>query len=232
MNPKFGSLQVTAIHRTQIKDFLAELSAKGELSRNTLRLILCRLRVVLNHAAEDGIIEQNPAAKLGKFTKTQKPKRQAEAMTRGEISAFLNAAREFHPDYCPLFLMGIRAGLRKGELLAVKWGDIQFGNGEDDANRYILVQRNYVHGSFTTPKSKKSRRVDLSRERRTVLLQLRDKRMLDAFVMGKDCLADDLVFASRVGTPVDPVVDQGIAFLGLVVRRLLRQISTTFVLQS
>lgn len=122
MNPKFGSLQVTAIHRTQIRDFLAELSAKGELSRNTLRLILCRLRVVLNHAAEDGIIEQNPAAKLGKFTKTQKPKRQAEAMTRGEISAFLNATREFHPDYYPLFLMGIRAGLRKGELLAVKWG--------------------------------------------------------------------------------------------------------------
>lgn len=78
--------------------------------------------------------------------------------------------------------MGRPSVKNKGELLAVKWGDIQFGISEDDPNRYILVQQNYVHGSFTTPKSKKSRRVDLSRELRKVLLELRDKRMLEAFM--------------------------------------------------
>jgi len=63
----------------------------------------------------------------------------------------------------PLFLTALRAGLRRGELGALKWGDIQFGASEQDANRYILVQRNYVYGQFTTPKSNKPRRVDLSR---------------------------------------------------------------------
>lgn len=79
-------------------------------------------------------------------------------MRRAEAGSFLDAACEFHPEFYPLFLMAIRAGLRKGELLAVKWGDIQFGANEDDPNWYILVQRNYVHRKFTTPKSKKSRR--------------------------------------------------------------------------
>jgi integrase len=201
--PRFGQLQVTAIERGQVKDFLGDWSAKGELSRNTLRLMLGTLRVILNHAIEDGIIDHNPAEKLGKFTKTEKPKHQAEAMTREEAQAFLASAMEFCPGFYPLFLMALRAGLRKGELIAVRWGDIQFGTSEDDPNRYILVQHNYVQGKLTTPKSKKSRRVDVSRELRRVLLALRDKRMLEAFMNGKTSIADDLVFRSKVGTVLE-----------------------------
>ena len=64
-------------------------------------------------------------------------------MTREGAQAFLEA-KEFCPEFHPLFLMALRAGLRKGELLAVRWGDIQFGIGDSDPNRYIVVQRNYV----------------------------------------------------------------------------------------
>lgn len=92
--PRFGALQVTAIERGQVKAFLGEWSAKGELSRNTLRLMLCTLRVVLNHAVEDGVIDHNPAEKLGRFTKTIKPQHQAQAMTRNETEAFLASATE------------------------------------------------------------------------------------------------------------------------------------------
>jgi integrase len=158
----------------------------------------------LNHAVEDGLIDHNPAQKLGRFTKTEKPAHQAEAMTRAESEAFLAATLELCPDYHPLFLMAFRAGLRKGELLAVKWGDIQFGGSDEDPNRYILVQRNFVHGKFTTPKSKKSRRVDLSRELRTALLALRDKQMLKAFMNGRANIADELLFPSKAGTVLDP----------------------------
>jgi len=188
---RFGALQATAIERGQVKAFLGEWSAKGELSRNTLRLMLCTLCVRLNHAVEDGVIDHNPAEKLGRFTKTIKPQHQAQAMNRDEAEAFLASATELCPDYHPLFLMAFRAGLRKGELLAVKWGYIQFGTTEDDSNRYIFVQRNFVQGKFTTPKSKKSRRVDLSRELRRSLLELRDKRMLEAMMAGRASIADD-----------------------------------------
>jgi len=91
-----------------------------------------------------------------------------------------------------------------GELIAVISGDIQFGTSEDDPNRYILVQRNFVRGEFTTPKSKKSRRVDLSRELRRTLMELRDKRMLEALMAGRASIADDLVFPSKAGTVLDP----------------------------
>src|SRR4029077_4554467 len=78
----------------------------------------------------------------------------------------------------------LRAADGQVALLALE-GDIQFGTSDNDPNRHILVQRIYVHGRLTTPKSKKSRRVDMSRELRGVLLELRDKRMQQAFMKGK-----------------------------------------------
>ncbi len=201
--PKFGQMKLKSIERDQIKSWLADMSHQS-LSKNTLRLMLATLRVILNHAIEDHLIDRNPADKLGRFAKTDKPKREASAMTREEAQQFLQAVLELSPAYYPLFLVSLRAGLRRGELIALRWGDIQFGADENDSNRYLLVQRNYVHGQFTTPKSKKSRRVDLSKQLRQILLQIRDARLVDAYAVGKATIADDLVFPSRVGTVLDP----------------------------
>jgi len=53
-------------------------------------------------------------------------------------------------------------------------------------------------------KGNKSRRVDLSKHLRTTLLELRDKRMLEAFMAGGTRIADDLVFPSEANTPIKP----------------------------
>jgi integrase len=200
--PRFGQKRITTITRDEIKAFMSDLTEKG-LAKNTIRLATATLRVVLSAAVEDGILASNPGLRLGRFLESRKAAHEAQAMTREEAQIFLEAAKEFYPEFHPLFLMALRAGLRKGELLAVRWGDIQFGTSDNDPNRYILVQRNYVHGRFTTPKSKKSRRADMSRELRGVLLELRDKRMLEAFMKGKTSIAEDLVFPSKAGTVLD-----------------------------
>ena len=132
---------------------------------------------------------RNPAEKLRRFTRVDaEQKVKASAMSRDEGERFLKTAQVNFPDFYPLFLAALRAGLRRGELVALKWGDIQFGASEDDPNRYILVQRNWVCGKFTSPKSKRSRRVDLSRQLREVLLELRDRRLLQAFKNGRSSL--------------------------------------------
>jgi len=132
------------------------------------------------------------------------PPLQATALTPEEVEILLQSTREVCPDYFGLFLTAVRAGLRRGELVALKRGDIQFGSGDNDSNRYILVQHNYVVRQFTTPKSKKSRRVDLSRQLRSVLLELRDSRMLRAFGAGKASILDEFVFPSPEGSVLDP----------------------------
>jgi integrase len=141
---------------------------------------------------------------LGNSQKMDKPAHKASAMTRSEAQQFLDTILELYPDWHPFLLTAVRTGLRKGELIALKWGVIQFGSSEEDSNRYILVQRNISLGDFTTPKNGKSRRVDLSRQLRKVLLDLRDKRLLEAFLSGRRSISDDLVFPSQAGTPIKP----------------------------
>ena len=133
-----------------------------------------------------------------------RPARQASAMAREEAERFLTAIREVCAERYVFFLTALRAGLRKGELIALKWGDVQFGDSADDPNRYILVQRNYSHGRFTSPKSKKSRRVDLSKQLRAALIELRDTHLLNAMMAGNPTIADCLVFPSGVGTVIKP----------------------------
>ena len=125
-------------------------------------------------------------------------------MTRAEADAFLAAVHEVFPDWYPFFLTALRAGLRRGELIALKFGDIHFGASEADSNRFILVQRNYSFGAFTTPKNKKSRRVDMSRQLRATLVELRDQRLLQAYLRGNTSISDELVFPSQAGTPIKP----------------------------
>jgi integrase len=89
-----------------------------------------------------------------------------------------------------------------GELLALEWADVQFGQDEQDSNRFIMVRHNIVRGIPGEPKSRKLRRVDLNRELRQALLELRDARMLEAFAHGES-EATGLVFPSQTGAPLD-----------------------------
>jgi integrase len=145
----------------------------------TLKNILATLRATLSDAVEDEILPSNPAVRLGRFFLPGARRRKAEFLTQTEMTAFLDAAKAQRSHRYPFFLTAFRTGMRLGELLALEWDDIQFGESENDPNRFILVRRNYVRGSFVSPKSGKERRIDLTRELRHVLLGLRDQRMLE-----------------------------------------------------
>ena len=77
-------------------------------------------------------------------------------------------------------------------------------NTINDFVKHLRNQHGRICDEFTTPKSKKSRRVDLSRQLRQVLLELRDERLLTAYAEGRASIADDLVFPSQAGTPLKP----------------------------
>jgi integrase len=204
LRPRFATKRLDEIKRDSIKAMINELIAKG-LSRNTIRNALCVIREVFNYAIENGVIESNPASRLGRFTRTAGVgEAKGVALTPEEARQFLEAAKEVCEPYYALFLTALRAGLRRGELVALQWGDIQFGKGESDSNRFIVVQHNYVRREHTTTKSKKSRRVDLSRELRRKLLEARDQRLLEAFLKGKDDISEELVFRSSEGSILDP----------------------------
>jgi len=67
---------------------------------------------------------------------------------------------------------------------------------------YIFVQRRWYRGRFSTPKGKKARRFDMSRELRRVLTEFYDQCLLNAHKKGLSSIADDLVFPGKDGMPL------------------------------
>jgi integrase len=160
---------------------------------------------VLSAAVEDQLIKHNPAQGLGRFVKSEKPAREATSLPAGEVAQLLKMAQATLSarDHALIFT-ALRSGLREGELAALRWADVQFREGENDPHRYLLVQRTYDRRwskRMLTPKSKKSRRVDMSRELRRVLLNLR--REQSASMAERFQAAEALVFPSDAGTPIE-----------------------------
>jgi integrase len=201
--PRFRNTALKDITRDDLKDFFSEL-AKKELAANSLQNILIAFRVALGCAVEDGLLPANPAAKLGKFIGKDEKRFEAAFLTRAESEQFLAAVLELSPAMHPLFMLYVRTGLRLGEGLALRWADIQFGENEADSNRFIWVRRNFTARALTSPKNSKTRHVDLSRQLRRVLLAIREQRLLDAYLKGRDNIADDLVFPSESDSFLDP----------------------------
>jgi integrase len=204
LRPRFAPNRLDHVTRDQIKSMINELVAKN-LARNTIRNALCVIRGMFNQAIESGLLKSNPAARLGRFTRTARnAAEKGVSLTAEEVQSFLDAANEICPEYYPLFLTAFRAGLRRGELVALQMGDLNFGKDADDLNRYIFVQHNYVHREHTSTKSKKARRVDMSKDLRRALIDLRDKRLFEAFMKGINDISDELVFPSPDGGILDP----------------------------
>jgi integrase len=82
-----------------------------------------RLDKISREAIEDGLITMNPAFRLGRFMESQKREHEAQAMEPGEVERFLADAKQNCPfQYYVLFLIALRAGLRQGEILGLRWG--------------------------------------------------------------------------------------------------------------
>jgi integrase len=88
-----------------------------------------------------------------------------------------------------LFLTAAFTGLRRGELLALRWRDVDF------ASSAIRVRASYAAGAVTTPKSGKVRSVPLAPEVAEVLAKLAKRQWFTA--------EDDLVFPGELGSFLD-----------------------------
>ena len=126
-------------------------------------------------------------------------------MSPEQIKEFLKVNRE--DPLFPAFFILISTGMRRGELLGLKWSDI------DLDNRTIFIQRSWVKSStetaqFSDPKTKKSRRlVPLLEEGVAVLRQhrLQQQRNRDELrAKGKADTESGLVFCRIDGAPYYP----------------------------
>ncbi len=162
----FGSKDMSQISLNDMKEYFMNLqiTAKNRYNRQFLKhgTILQHyfvLHAFFENAKENGIISSNPMERL----KPPKPKKievisEPVYYDKEKIKYILECLEKEPPMWKALMYFTIDSGCRCGEVMALKWEEVDFVNG------YVIICRNAQYmpkkGVYiSTPKSGKSRKI-------------------------------------------------------------------------
>jgi integrase len=195
LKPALGRVKLKNITPTHARALYREKLDTG-LAPRTVNYIHTTLSKALNDAVLDGLIPRNPTSGV----KAPKPvKKEIHPLSPEQVKAFLEAARgdRFEGAY----VVALHCGLREGEILGLKWSDV-------DLNAEILQVRRTLSEAragqrFEPPKNGKGRNVRLTPQA-VKALRTHLGRQLEEIERSGDLYRDQgLVFPSRVGTPMN-----------------------------
>ncbi len=199
--PFFGSKDLRELREPDLLDFVREKLDAGSAPK-TIRNALSVLRRVLNLLERDGLLSRNPAARLGELMRrvdrrTAKEVQVVDSWSPQEVETLLTVAREHEPRFYPALATLFYTGLRRGELLGLRWEDVDF------ERRSIHVCRAYVKRRMTTPKGGRGRFVAIAPSLGELLIDVLASRRREALAHGWP-ETPEWVFPSNTGALIDP----------------------------
>ena len=203
--PALGSVELTALRPQQIQALYSRLLREGRhdgtggLSARSVVRIHQVLHAALHHAVRWQLLARNPADAV---QAPRAERRELSPLPPVAVSALMAAA-----DATPiggLVRMAILTGMRRGELLGLRWRDVDMAAGvahvQQTAQR--IAGRGWV---YRQPKTRLSRRAVALSPATVAMLSTHRKAQLEARLLAGSAWHDlDLVFASAVGTPLEP----------------------------
>jgi len=196
--PGLGNIPLTQLKPEHLQRLYATKLVDG-LSARTVRYLHTVLHKALQTAMKWGRVSRNVAdgVDVPRARRTE-----MQTWDEDDITRFLEAIRK--TPYFALFHTALFTGMRRSELLALRWCDVDFIYSQIYVTRSLhhLRDGSYV---FTQPKSDSSRRnIALSPSAILVLQDYYEKRKLERALLGIPLKDDDLVFSTPEGKPLRP----------------------------
>lgn len=162
----FGKLRISKIKYSDVKKFYYSLILEKGFKPNSMEIVHTLLHPTFTMAVRDGLLRLNPTD--GVMTEIKKShcweKKKRHALTVPEQRAFTNyiANSEEYRGWYPLFTVMLGTGCRIGEVLGLRWQDVDFKNRTISIN-HNLVYRVQEDGTCTnhvnSPKTKAGIRI-------------------------------------------------------------------------
>lgn len=181
---EFGKLIIGNIRFSDVKSFYLHLLDSG-FKANSLEIIHTLLHPTFQLAVRNQYILTNPSdgvmSEIKKSKYWNKPKR--HSLTVAEQEAFMNYIRNSstYRHWLPLFTVFLGTGCRVGEIIGLRWDDIDFKKGLISINHnliYRLQDDGTCQFHITTPKTEAGVRViPMLSEVRAALLEEKEKQL-------------------------------------------------------
>jgi len=203
--PALGSFALLALQPHHIQKYYAQAlergrrDGKGGLSALTVHKHHRILYESLRYGVRQGVLIRNPAEAV---TPPHGQSKRPAMVGANRVQLILEAAKE--TSYYALFFTSAYTGLRRGELLGLRWGDVDLEKSTLSVVQTLQQLRNgeYI---FREPKSKRGRRqIALSPSLAILLWEHRLKQGHTRELLGKSLVPTDLVFSHPDDRPFRP----------------------------
>ena len=192
--PALGRHRLDKLTAQHIQTFL-NTQRESSLSARTVAYQRAILRSALNQAIEWRLITYNAAAVA---KPSRQDRKQVQALSLDEAKAILSVFEGSEMEM--LVRTALMLGLRRGELLGLRWSDVDLDTGVLHVRHQVQKQDGVWR--FVPPNSKESRRtVPILRFLVTELRAYRTRQLESRLQAGPAWEDFDLVFPSAVGTP-------------------------------
>lgn len=203
--PALGHLKLTQVKTVNIqKLYNDKLSGgradgkQGGLSPKSIRYIHTVIHSSFQQAYRERLININPAdaARLPRLIKSEMRTLDIDGMKK-----FLSAAKT--SKHYASYVLELSTGLRRGELLGLRWKDIDLQAGTVSVVQNLVRTNNGL--IFQEPKTKLSQRtINIPDNVVKGLKVHKAKQSQEKLLLGQDYRNNDLVFCNELGDPLDP----------------------------
>ena len=197
LTPDLGRTRLAKLTAREVRLYLDSLRKRGAGVR-TIRYVHGTLRAALEDAMREELLEKN-VAKL--VRPPSAPKAERQPLTPDEIRTFLKANRDdrLHALFMTIALLG----LRRSEVLGLRWGDVDLVEGT------LRVQRGLhrIDGrlqEMPTKTQRSQRTIPLPKPLLEDLERHLGEQELERIRLAERWPSSEYVFTTPIGTPIDP----------------------------
>lgn len=195
--PLIGRFRLTRLEPRQLQQLYADRIEAG-LSPTSVAHLHTMIHTAFGQAEAWGIVPRNVARLV---RPPRAPRREMTALTPEQVRAFLEV---IHGDrFEALYVVAVTTGMRQGELLALRWRDVDLDGGTIRVRATLGATKDGLE--FAEPKSARSRRqISLTQIAVAALRKQRIDQLQARLLAGAGWTEHELVFPNELGGPLDP----------------------------
>ena len=199
-----GNKRLVDIRANDIQKILNAM-ADQNFAKGTIKLARVALNGMFEQARKNKLIKENPLSDV--TIPNGAGKRQRTSLTRQEQDLVLEYVQIYAPKYYTLYALALCTGMRRGELLGLRWQDVDFSKQMIHVTGTLSILSAKGSKPYRgTPKTKTSYRdIPMTREAYEILKCERKEQLRVKMKQGEQWKPleglEDLVFLSRTGKP-------------------------------
>jgi integrase len=199
LKPALGRRKLKRLSPADVQALYRHMLDAG-LSPSTVNKAHTILHKALRQAVRWSLVARN----VTEAVKAPRPSsEEMRPLSAEEARGLLEAARGDRLE--ALYVLAVTTGMRRGELLGLKWADVDLEGGAVSVRRTLTRTDNGKRVALGEPKTKKSRRtVRLTPEAVRVLREYLARQLGEIEVLGDSYGDEGLVFTTQRGTPINP----------------------------